>query len=244
MFSSRRIVVASEAKQSRRTAPRRMVDCAVATLLAMTISAISPVFAADAGHFGYGTIATPEQIAGWDIEVRGDDGAGLPAGKGSVDKGAEVFADQCAACHGTFGEGEGRFPKLAGGQGTLKADRPELTVGSYWPFAPTLWDYINRAMPMPAPHTLPADDVYALTAYILNLNNIVPNEFVADRDSLPKIKMPNRDSFIWKDPRPDTVSTPCMTACKDPKSITVTSTAEGNGLTPRTTGPLDDMRPK
>ena len=86
-----------------------------------------------------------------------------------------MFAEQCAACHGTFGEGEGRFPKLVGGIGTLKHDRPELTVGSYWPFAPTLWDYINRAMPMPAPHSLSADDVYALTAYILNLNDIVPS---------------------------------------------------------------------
>ena len=114
-------------------------------------------------------------------------------GKGTVERGSEVFADQCAACHGTFGEGEGRFPKLVGGAGTLKNDRPELTVGSYWPFAPTLFDYINRAMPMPAPHTLSADDVYALTAYILNLNDLVPNEFVADRDSLPKVKMPNRD---------------------------------------------------
>ena len=121
--------------------------------------------------------ATPEQIAGWDIDVRGEDGAGLPPGKGTVERGAEVYAEQCAACHGTFGEGEGRFPKLVGGVGTLRDDRPELTVGSYWPFAPTLWDYINRAMPMPAPHTLSADDVYALTAYILNLNDLVPGEF-------------------------------------------------------------------
>jgi cytochrome c len=155
-----------------------------------------------------------------------------------------VFADQCAACHGTFGEGEGRYPKLVGGAGTLKNDRPELTVGSYWPFAPTLFDYINRAMPMPAPHTLSADDVYALTAYILNLNDLVPNEFVADRDSLPKVKMPNRDHFIWTDPRPDTTAKPCMNACADPASVKINSTAEGNGLTPRTTGPLDTMQPK
>ena len=98
----------------------------------------------------------------------------------------------------------------------LRNDRPELTVGSYWPFAPTLLDYINRAMPMPAPHTLSADDVYALTAYILNLNDLVPSEFVADRDSLPKVKMPNRDHFIWTDPRPDTMAKPCMNACADP----------------------------
>jgi S-disulfanyl-L-cysteine oxidoreductase SoxD len=172
-------------------------------------------------------------------------GRGRPApGKGTVQRGSEVFADQCAACHGTFGEAEGRFPKLAGGAGTLRDDRPQLTVGSYWPFAPTLWNYINRAMPMLAPHTLSADDVYALTAYILNLNDLVPNEFVADQDSLPKVKMPNRDGFIWTDPRPDTAAKPCMNACTDPASVKIMSTAEGNDLTPRTTGPLDTMQPK
>ena len=209
----------------------------VAGIIAATAAA-----AGEAGHYGYGTVATPAQMAGWDIDVRGDDGFGLPPGKGSVEKGAEVFADQCAACHGTFGEGEGRYPKLAGGTGTLKDDRPEPTVGSYWPFAPTLFDYINRAMPFPTPHTLSADDVYALTAYILNLNDVVPNDFVADRDSLPKVKMPNRDHFIWTDPRPDTNAKPCMNACAKPADVKITSTAEGKDLTPRTTGPLDTMQ--
>lgn len=218
-----------------------------ATLAALTLGALvlaMPARAAEPGHYGYGKTPTPEQIAGWDIDARGGDGAGLPAGSGTVQRGEDVYAEQCAACHGTFGEGEGRFPKLVGGNGTLKDDRPELTVGSYWPFAPTLWDYINRAMPMPAPHTLPADDVYALTAYILNLNNIVPNEFVADRSTLPDVKMPNRDSFIWKDPRPDTATKACMTACAEPRDIQIISTAEGRNLTPRTTGPLDTMQPK
>ena len=207
-------------------------------------AACSLASAAEPGYFGYGTKATQAQIAGWDIDARGLDGAGLPPGKGTVARGVDVYAEQCAACHGTFGEGEGRFPKLVGGAGTLRDERPELTVGSYWPFAPTLWDYINRAMPMPAPHTLSVDDVYALTAYILNLNDIVPNEFIADRDSLPKVKMPNRDNFIWIDPRPDTMATPCMNACVDPASVTIVSTAEGKDLTPRTTGPLDTMQPK
>jgi cytochrome c len=215
-------------------------------LLGIGLLAAAGTFAraAEPGFYGYGKAATPEQMAGWDIDARGDDGAGLPAGQGTVERGSEVYAEQCAACHGTFGEGEGRFPKLAGGAGTLRDDRPELTVGSYWPFAPTLWDYINRAMPMPAPHTLSADDVYALTAYILNLNNAVPNQFVADRDSLPKVKMPNRDAFIWTDPRPDTMNRPCMSGCGDPADIKIMSTAEGRNLTPRTTGPLDTMQPK
>jgi len=212
--------------------------------LAMILAAGTCARAAEPGYFGYGTKATPEQIAGWDIDARGGDGAGLPAGNGTVHRGADVYAEQCAACHGTFGEGEGRFPKLVGGAGTLRHDRPELTVGSYWPFAPTLWDYINRAMPMPAPHTLSADDVYALTAYILNLNDIVPGEFVADRESLPKVKMPNRDNFLWTDPRPDTMAKPCMNACADPAGVKIVSTAEGKNLTPRTTGPLDTMQAK
>ncbi len=160
----------------------------------------------------------------------------------SVAKGTEVFAEQCAAAMARSAKAKA-FP-VVGGAGSLKDDRPELTVGSYWPFAPTLWDYINRAMPMQAPRSLSADDVYALTAYILNLNDIVPGEFVADRDSLPKVRMPNRDSFTWTDPRPDTMAKPCMSACANPADVRISSTAEGRDLTPRTTGPLDTMQPK
>lgn len=203
-----------------------------------------PVWAGEAqpaGYFGYGRAPTEAEIAGWAIAVR-PDGQGLPAGKGSVSQGADIYADQCSACHGTFGEGEGRYPKLAGGD--LTGDRPEPTVGSYWPYATTLWDYINRAMPFPAPHSLSADQVYAITAYILNLNNIVPNDFVADRTSLPKVKMPHHDAFLWKDPRPDTADKECMTSCIDATKVKIDSTAEGKDLTPRTTGPLDDMQPK
>ena len=216
----------------------------VLMLCAGMVAAGTVALAAEPGYYGYGERATPAQIAGWDIDARGEDGVGLPSGSGTVRRGEDVYAEQCAACHGTFGEGEGRFPKLVGGAGTLRDDRPELTVGSYWPFAPTLWDYINRAMPMPAPHTLSADDVYALTAYILNLNDIVPNEFVADRESLPNVKMPNRDNFLWIDPRPDTMAKPCMSGCANPTDIRITSTAEGKKLTPRTTGPLDMMQAK
>ena len=197
--------------------------------------------AAGPGYFGYGKLATPAEIAGWNIDVRGQDGVGLPDGKGTVDHGADVFAQQCATCHGTFGEGEGRYPKLMGGEGTLTGERPEPSVGSYWPYAPTLFDYIDRAMPFISPHTLSADDVYAVVAYILNFNNIVPNDFVANRNSLPKVKMPNRDNFTWQDPRPDTAAKECMKDCTDPKTVKIISSAEGTDLTPRTTGPLDAM---
>jgi S-disulfanyl-L-cysteine oxidoreductase SoxD len=213
-----------------------------AVIVFASLALAAGAHAGSPGQFGYGKPATPAEIAGWNIDVRGTDGAGLPPGHGDVSHGADVFAQQCAACHGTFGEGEGRFPKLMGGEGTLTADRPEPSVGSYWPYAPTLWDYINRAMPFTAPHSLSADDVYALTAYILNFNNIVHSDFVADRDSLPKVKMPNRDNFIWKDPRPDTAAVACMKNCADPKSVKIISTAAGKNLTPRTTGPLDQMQ--
>jgi cytochrome c len=193
------------------------------------------------GYYGYGTTPTKAQVEGWAIAVRSD-GQGLPPGKGSVSEGANIYVDQCAACHGTFGEGEARYPKLAGGE--LTGERPEPTVGSYWPFATTLFDYINRAMPFPSPHQLSADQVYAMTAYILSLNDIVDNNFVADRESLPKVKMPHHDFFIWHDPRPDTSAKECMKDCIDPKSIKIESTAEGKNLTPRTTGLLDDMKPK
>lgn len=214
----------------------------LAVLICASCSFVVAARAGSPGQFGYGKVATPSEIAGWNIDVRGTDGAGLPPGKGDVSHGADVFAQQCAACHGTFGEGEGRYPKLMGGEGTLTADRPEPSVGSYWPFAPTLWDYINRAMPFTAPHSLSADDVYALTAYILNFNNVVPADFVADRDTLPKVKMPNRDNFVWKDPRPDTAAVQCIKNCVDPKSVKIISTAAGKNLTPRTTGPLDQMQ--
>jgi hypothetical protein len=213
-------------------------------VLAVALAALPAVaLAAPPGFYGYGTQATPDQIAGWDIDAR-PDGIGLPPGSGTVEKGASVYVEQCTACHGTFGEGEGRYPKLTGGEGTLTKERPEPSVGSYWPFAVTLFDYINRAMPFQSPHTLPANDVYALTAYVLNINNIVENNFVADRNSLPKVKMPNHDAFTWQDPRPDTSAKQCMKNCADPKSVRIETTAEGKGLTPRTTGSLDEMESK
>ena len=194
------------------------------------------------GYYGYGTTPTPAQIAGWAIAVR-PDGQGLPPGHGDVTTGGNVFQVVCASCHGTFGEGVGRYPKLANG-GKLTGARPDPTVGNYWPYATTLYDFINRAMPFPTPHRLPPDQVYAIVAYILNLNNIVPANFVADRDSLPKVKMPNRHGFIWKDPRPDTHDTDCMTNCRKPEDVKIVSSAEGKHLTPRTTGSLDTSLPQ
>jgi cytochrome c len=213
-----------------------------AGLVFAAIIPASSVIAAEVGHYNLGTTPTPAQISGWAIAAR-PDGHGLPAGKGSVTDGQGLFESNCAMCHGTFGEGSGRYPRIAG-EGSLTGDRPEQTVQTYWPYATTLFDYINRAMPFPAPHSLSTDQVYAITAYVLNLNNLVGNDFVADRDSLPKVVMPNRNGFNWKDPRPDTHDTACMTNCRAPADIKITSTAEGKPLTPRTTGPLDTDMPQ
>ncbi|MDE5465153.1 MULTISPECIES: cytochrome c [unclassified Bradyrhizobium] len=152
------------------------------------------LLAAPASAFDFGRPATPEEIKLWDIDVT-PDGKGLPVGSGTVAQGKQVFADNCTACHGDNGQG-GIKDRLAGGQGTLASSAPVKTVGSFWPYATTLYDYIHRAMPYPTPGSLSTDDTYAVTAYILSLNGIVPPDGKVDKDSLPKIKMPNRDGFI------------------------------------------------
>ncbi len=180
---------------------------------------------ADEAKYGFGRIATEEEIAGWDIDIR-PDGLGLPPGSGSVADGEGLYEAKCASCHGLFGEGEGRWPVLAGGKGTLTHDRPEKTVGSYWPYASTLWDYTRRAMPFTAPQSLTADETYAITAYVLYLNEIVDEDFVLTKENFSTIKMPNEPNF-FEDDRPDVNNTACMKDCKDPDSIKVTSTIKG-----------------
>ena len=154
--------------------------------------------AALAQAFGIGKPATPREIGGWDIDVR-PDGKGLPAGSGTAAQGKPLYEAQCAACHGMKGEG-GLADRLAGGRGTLNTDKPVMTVGSYWPYATILYDYINRAMPFTAPQSLKPDEVYAISAYILFLNEIVGEHDRIDAATLPKVRMPNRDGFIVRFP--------------------------------------------
>jgi S-disulfanyl-L-cysteine oxidoreductase SoxD len=159
--------------------------------------------AAQSPTYGVGKPPTPEEIRALGAAIA-PDGEGLPAGSGTVAAGREVFAAQCSRCHGPNGEGN-VGPTLVGGQGTLRSLKPLKTVGSYWPYATTLWDYINRAMPFDQPGLLKPADVYASVAYILNLNGIIREDQVIDAASLPKIVMPNRNGFIL-DPRPKTPS--------------------------------------
>lgn len=153
------------------------------------------------GRFGFGRAPSAEEIAGWNIDIDRD-GRKLPPGRGSVAQGKALFEAQCAGCHGARGEG-GIGDRLAGGQGSLATPKPVKTVGSFWPYAPTLYDYIYRAMPMNAPQSLKPDEVYALVAYVLNLNGLVRDDAVMDAATLPAVTMPNRDGFV-PDPRPDT----------------------------------------
>ena len=163
----------------------------LALAAAATLAGCAP--AAPAKRLGLGQTASAEQIRGWDIDVRAD-GAGLPAGSGSVAQGQAIYQARCLACHGANGE-KGVAPRLAGGQGTLATRAPVLTVGSYWPYATTLYDYIHRAMPLDRPQSLTPDEVYAVTAYTLHLNGIVTADAILDAASLATIKMPNREGF-------------------------------------------------
>jgi cytochrome c len=147
---------------------------------------------ADDGHFGRS--ATPAEVKLWNIDVL-PDGKGLPDGSGSVAQGKVLFTSNCMACHGPGGDG-GIKDRLVGGIGTLATDHPIKTVGSYWPYATTLYDYIRRAMPYQAPGSLSNSDYYALVAYLLNRNGILPDDATLDKQSLPKVKMPNRDGFV------------------------------------------------
>jgi mono/diheme cytochrome c family protein len=184
---------------------RMRKDLAVATLLVLVA-----VDARAQSPYGIGRPATPPEIAGWNIDI-GRDGRNLPPGSGSASRGREVFEQQCASCHGEQGQG-GVGDQLAGGQGTLATAKPVRTVGSYWPYAPTLFDYIRRAMPQNAPQSLSNDDVYAVSAYVLNLNGLLAADATVDAKSLAAIKMPNRDGF-GVDPRPDVKNPACMSGC-------------------------------
>src|SRR5258706_11456161 len=161
---------------------------------------------------GYGTPINEVDVVLWNIDIRTSDGRGLPPGRGSVAEGKNVYEAKCLACHGEDAKGGAVYGPMVGGIGSFTTDPRVLTPGSMYPYAPILFDYIRRSMPMDRPQTLTANEVYALSAYILNLNGLVPADAVMDANSMPKVQMPNRNGFI-PDDRPDTSAKRCMTNC-------------------------------
>lgn len=191
------------------------------------------------GTFHLGRKALKEEVVAWDIDVR-PDGVGLPVGKGTVLQGEPIYAEQCAICHGDFGEGKDRWPVLAGGFDTLAEERPEKTVGSYWPFLSTVYDYIRRAMPFGNARSLSDDEVYALTAYVLYLNDIVDDEeFELSNENFAEIRLPNEENFIpdgrYEEPHYADKAEPCMSDCK-PGIAEVTMRARVLDVTPEGEG--------
>lgn len=173
-----------------------------AALAGLAIAAVALGGTADEPLSGFelGRPATEAEMRPWDIDVS-PTGEGLPPGQGTVQQGAAVYAAKCAACHGPTGK-EGPKDRLVGGRNTLATDKPIRTIGSYWPYPTTLYDYIYRAMPFNAPQSLSPDEVYSVIAWLLQQNEIITEDQVIDAQTLPQITMPNRDGFV-PDPRPD-----------------------------------------
>ena len=207
-------------------------------LKALAVSAILSISPSQlaAETLGLGRVATDNEVSAWDIDVR-PDGAGLPAGSGDVETGEEIFAEQCAACHGDFGEGVDRWPVLAGGQGTLSSDDPVKTIGSYWPYLSTVFDYVNRAMPFGNAQSLSGDEVYALTAYLLYVNDLVEDDFELSQDNFLEVGLPNEANFFLDDRAKSPLFQPkevCMVNCKD--DVVITMRARVLDVTPEQEG--------
>jgi cytochrome c len=196
---------------------------ALALLLALGGFALAQNKLETPRNYGIGHVASPEQLAGWDIDVR-PDGQGAPPGRGSVKDGEKVYMEKCAACHGEFGESAGRWPQIAQGKGTLATHDPVKTVGSYYPYLSSAFDYIRRAMPFGDAESLTNDELYAVVAYVLNLNDIVDDNFVLSKETWAQVKMPNSGGFFDDDREtsekafwnPD----PCMKDCRGQAAIT------------------------
>lgn len=167
----------------------------LSTLVVLGAAACTAAFAQAPSYSNLGRTPSKEEIQAWNQAI-GPQGKELPPGNGTAKQGEKIFADKCAACHGPAGEGSQLAPRLIGGRGALNIPTPSRALANYWPFATTIWDYINRAMPPKQEGSLSAADVYALTAFILYRNEIIPESLVLDAKSLPAVKMPNRDGFI------------------------------------------------
>ena len=186
---------------------------AAVALIAAGCAASSTASRPDAPDVGFGRSISEAEIAPWNIDVRTSDGRGLPAGRGSVAEGKAVYEAKCVGCHGAEAKGGSVYGPMVGGIGSFTTDRRILTPGSMYPYAPILFDYIRRTMPMDRPQTLTDDDTYAVSAYLLNLNGLISADAVMDAVSMPAVQMPNRDGFV-PDDRPDTRAVRCMQNCR------------------------------
>jgi len=195
----------------------RCRDAIAAALVALVIAAPLAAEPAKAGQrYGIGREATPQEIEGWDIDVR-PDGQGFPPGQGSVKDGEAVYLAKCAACHGEFGEGAGRWPHIAGGKGSLASDDPNKTTGSYFPYLSSVLDYVRHAMPFGDAQSMTNDELYAVIAYVLFLNDLVDESFVLSKATFAQVKMPNEQGFFDDDRETSEKafwSPPCMANCK------------------------------
>jgi S-disulfanyl-L-cysteine oxidoreductase SoxD len=209
---------------------RSLSLAAVAAALVMAAAAL----AEPQQKYGIGREAMPQEIAGWDIDVR-PDGQGLPPGKGSVKDGEGVYIGRCAACHGEFGEGAGRWPPVAGGRGTLASHDPNKTVGSYFPYLSTLFDYTRHTMPFGDAQSLTNDELYAVVAYVLWLNDLADESFVLSKDTWSTVTMPNASGFHDDDRETAEQAfwnpAPCMTDCKT--DVKITDHARAVDVTPQ-----------
>jgi cytochrome c len=192
----------------------RSLELALAAAVALGVAGHWVGVQADWSNPGvkHGKPISEADLAAWDIDIRTPDGKGLPAGKGSVADGKKVYVEKCLTCHGEDAKGGTQYGSMVGGIGSFTTNARVLTPGSMYPYAPILFDYIRRAMPMDSPQSLTSDETYALSAYLLNLNGLVPQDAVMDAKSLTAVKMPNRDGFILDD-RPDVKATRCMRNC-------------------------------
>jgi len=210
------------------------LSTALVVVTAGFAAAENPASSRDGG-FGLGRTALPQEIAAWDIDIR-PDGLGLPVGSGDVFTGEDLYIDLCSACHGDFGEAVGRWPVLAGGRGTLDGDDPHKTIGSYWPYLSTVWDYVNRAMPYGAAQSLEPDEVYAITAYLMYLNDLVDDDFELSHENFLEVPLPNQPAFVMDDRAETEIPLfsvePCMVNCAE--SVTIVSRATVLSVTPET----------
>lgn len=161
----------------------------------------------------FGRAVSEQYLMAWNIDIRTQDGTGLPPGQGTAVQGKAIYDAQCVACHGVDAKGGSVYGSMVGGLGSFKTNTRVLTPGSMYPYAPILFDYIRRAMPMNNPQSLTSDEVYALSAYLLNLNGLIGQTDEMNSRTLPAVQMPNRNGFIVDD-RPDTSAVRCMVNCK------------------------------